>query len=130
MTDPTPRSGAARPTAAPAASSNRVRPISSARSRRLSKRALRSIAWVGGGAAFLAAWAVIDVVPTPASSQASPVQTTPRRLVVIHHVVRKVIIQDRAPSGGGVTTSSGSGGVVYLPAPVSAPVVSSGGSHP
>jgi len=90
------------------------------------------MAWVGGGAAFLAAWTVIDVIPKPAHSQASPVQATPRRLIVIHHVVRKVIIQDQAPSSGGVVaTSSGSGGgVVYLPAPVSAPVGSSGGSHP
>ena len=107
-----------------------VRPISSAKSRRVSKRALRSMAWVGGGAAFLAAWTVIDVVPKPAQSQASPVHATPRRLVVIHHVIRKVIIQDQTPTGGSVTTTSGSGGVVYLPAPVSAPVSSSGGSHP
>jgi len=130
MTELPARSPAQRSTP-PTTERGAVRPISSATSRRISKRTLRSMAWVGGGAAFLAAWTVIDVVPKPAQSEAAPARATPRRLVVIHHVIRKVIIQAQAPSVGGLTTTSGSGGgVVYVPAPVSAPVVSSGGSQP
>ena len=109
-----------------------VRPISSAKRRRISKTALRSIAWIGGGAAFLAAWMVIDIAPRPDASQATT--TTPvaqRPVVLVHHIIRKVIIQDQAPSGGGggYTSSGSSGGVIYIPAAAAAPVVSSGGSH-
>jgi len=126
--------GRSRPTpgAAPTSAGVPMRLIVSPRARKAPKRTLRVASWTAGGATFLAAWAFIDAAPTPAQSQASPPRARPeRQLVVIHHVIRRIIIQEQVTGGSPVaTTSSGGGGVVYLPAPVAAPVGSSGGSHP
>jgi hypothetical protein len=101
--------------------------------RRISKRTVRAIAWVAGGAAFLTPLGALAASPRPAVDRADP----PRPRVVVRRITRRVIIvkpaEPQAPTiryvGGGsssASTSSSSGGAVAPPpAP---PATSTGGS--
>ncbi len=94
------------------------------RRRRLSRGALRAIAWVAGGAAFAAPFASLTVSPKPATAEAS----APRRpVVIVKKITRRVIVR-AAPetpevryvyvgSPGGPSSGTAGGG----PAPVAAP---------
>ncbi len=113
------------------------------RRRRWSKRTLRGVAWLAGGAAFAAPFASLTVSPKPAAADA---RRDPGRVVVVRKIVRRVIVQP-APSspdvryvyvdgggssssngttGGGTTGSSTTGGSTAAAA--TAPATTTGGS--
>ena len=94
------------------------------RRRRLSRRALRTWAWIAGGAALFAPLGALAAQPKVATVAAA---SRPRP-VVIHKVLRRVVVvapQAKTPppqivyTGGG-SSGSGSGGA--------APVTTTGGS--
>jgi hypothetical protein len=96
------------------------------RRRRWSKKALRLMAWVAGGASFAAPWGALALAPKPVAASQAPLP----RQVIIRRIIRHVYIQapaQKAPKvryvfvGGGSSGSGGGGS----PAPTS-----SGGSHP
>jgi hypothetical protein len=99
--------------------------------RRISKRTVRTIAWVAGGTAFLTPLGALAASPRPALDRAD----RPRPRVVVRRITRRVIIvkpaEPQAPTiryvgGGSSSTSSSSGGAVAPPpAP---PATSTGGS--
>ncbi|MFB3737612.1 MAG: hypothetical protein ACE14W_01435 [Candidatus Velamenicoccus archaeovorus] len=92
---------------------------------RLSKRALRTVAWISGGVAFLSPWAVLGVSPKPAAQAASPRPKRP--VVIVRKVTRRVVVQDTAtPAPVRYVVSGPSGGA----APAAAPVTSTSGSVP
>ncbi len=95
-----------------------------AKPRRLSKRVLRTWAWVAGAAAFFSPWTVLGLSPKPAANAA---EGKPRRpVVIVRKITRRVIIQAApktqpvryvyAPSSGGSSSSA------------PAPTTSTGGS--
>jgi hypothetical protein len=95
-----------------------------ARRARLSKRALRTLAWVSGGVAFLSPWAVLGLSPRPAA-QAAPTQTE-RPVVIVKKITRRIVVQDTAtPAPVRYVVSSSGGGSTS-----SAPVTSTSGSTP
>jgi hypothetical protein len=90
--------------------------------KRVSKRALRALAWLAGTASFLSPWAVLGLAPRPSTVTSTPVAA---KIIIRHRVVRRVIWQ-KAPATGHasvryVYVSGGGGG--------GAPV-STGGSAP
>jgi hypothetical protein len=89
----------------------------------MSRRRLRALAWVAGGAAFAAPWGVLAVHPKPAAAVAQP-QTVQK--VIIRKIIRHVYTQ-QAP-----TKTAPKVRYVYAPAAKAAPapVTSSGGSRP
>jgi hypothetical protein len=102
--------------------------------RRASRGTVRAWAWILGTFSFLAPWVTLGLSPKPAAD-ASPTRThkgptTPQRPVVM--VITKKIIVSAAAASGPVRTTSGAAPVhyVYAPAPASAPVTASCGTHP
>lgn len=106
-----------------------------AKRRRLSRGALRALAWIAGGATFASSFASLTVSPRPAT--ASDASQKPRRVIIVRKITRRVIIHqapDTSPRyvyvGGGSSGSSGSsssgGSTVAASAPSS--TTSSGGS--
>ncbi len=103
--------------------------------RRLSRGALRAIAWVVGGAAFAAPFASLSVSPKPAVAQA---EGQGRRVIIVKKITRRVIVR-AAPEtpqvryvyvGGGSSSSASSGGSGGPSAPAAAPppATTTGGS--
>lgn len=107
------------------------------KSRRLSRRALRALAWVAGGLAFLSPFAGLTISPKPATADPSSSEQG-RQLIIVRRITRRVI-ERQAPepqpvryvyvgggsSGGSVPSSAGGGGgAVAAPAPAT----STGGS--
>jgi hypothetical protein len=89
--------------------------------KRLSRRAVRTIAWVAGGAAFAAPWGVLALQPKPVSAAPQP---EPTRQVIIHRIVRHVYTKAPVSKAPKVR-------YVYAPAHAApAPATSSGGSKP
>ncbi len=89
--------------------------------RKLSKRTVKLIAWLGGAAAFALPWAVIQAVPRPVVSAGT-------QLVVVPGGSHVVITQPTAGTSGGVVVTQGKGGggaAVTTPA-----VATTGGSAP
>ncbi len=94
------------------------------RRRRLSRGALRAIAWVAGGAAFAAPFASLTVSPKPATAEVS---ASRRPVVIVKRITRRVIVRTapEAPQvryvyvGGGSSSGGGSsgGGSAPLAAP-------------
>ncbi len=93
--------------------------------RRLSKRALRALAWVAGGVAFFSPWTVLGAAPKPAAGEA-PKAKSPRQVVIVRKITRRVIVQDTAKVAPVRYVSSSSGGS----APAAAPVTTTSGSTP
>lgn len=105
-----------------------------ARRRRLSRGALRALAWIAGGAAFAAPFVSLTVSPKPATAAGSD-EAQGRRVIVIRKITRRVIVR-QAPDptvqyvyvGGGSSSgssSSASAGAAPAPAPAT---TSTGGS--
>lgn len=89
--------------------------------RKLSKRTVKFIAWVGGAIAFALPWAVIQAVPRPVVAAGT-------QLVVVPTGSHVVITQATAGASGGVVVTPGKGGggaAVTTPA-----VATTGGSAP
>ena len=118
-----------------------ARPQAPRKRRRLSKRALRTWAWLAAGLAFFSPWTILGLSPKPAVSatEKPPRAPRPRRVIIVRKITRRVIVKDKAKpqpvhyvySGG--SPSGSSGGSYSAPAPNSAPAppaTSSGGSHP
>ena len=102
--------------------------------RRASRRQVRAWAWLLGTCSFLTPWVILGLSPKPAAD-ASPTRVpkkpaTPQRPVVL--VITKKIIETTAASSAPVRTTSGAAPInyVYAPAPASAPVTVSCGTHP
>ena len=97
-------------------------PAAIPKKRKLSKRTVKVIAWVGGAIAFALPWAVIQAVPRPAVS-AGP------QLVVVPTGSHVVIKQGAAGGSGAVVVTTGKGGAATAPATTPA-VATTGGSAP
>jgi hypothetical protein len=103
--------------------------------RRASRGEVRAWAWVLGTFSFLAPWAIFGVSPKPAAN-ASPTQRpkapTPPRRPVVMVITKKIIVTTAAAASAPVRTASGAAPIhyVYAPAPASAPVTVSCGTHP
>ena len=61
------------------------------RRRRLSKGALRALAWIAGGAAFAAPFASLTVSPRPATA-ASADTGSGRRVIIVKKITRRVVV--------------------------------------
>ncbi len=103
--------------------------------RRASRGAVRAWAWILGTCSFLAPWVIFGLSPKPAAD-ASPARApkaprTPQRPVVMV-ITKKVIVTAPAAASVPARTTSGSAPIhyVYTPAPASAPVTVSCGTHP
>ena len=94
-----------------------------AKKKRLSKPALRALAWTSGAVAFGLPWAVFQVAPSaPTSAQAAP------QVVVVPAGSRVVLV--KAPNGTtGVKVLKSKGGTIAAPT-TAAPVTTTGGSAP
>ncbi len=112
------------------------------RRRRLSRGALRALAWIAGGAAFAAPFASLALAPRPATATASAPSDPGRRVILVKKITRRVVVHP-APSTAAVryvnvgsgssgstssssSSSSNSGPVAAGPPP--APTTSTGGS--
>jgi hypothetical protein len=98
------------------------------RRRRLSRGALRAIAWLAGGAAFAAPFASLTLSPKPATAQA---EGQPRRVIIIKKITRRVVVQaaPQAPQVRYVYVGGGSsGGGSSAPAAAPPPATTTGGS--
>jgi hypothetical protein len=71
----------------------------SAMRRRLSRGALRALAWIAGGAAFAAPFAVLTVSPKPATAEPGS-GGQGRRVIVVKEITRRVVVQQPAESAG------------------------------
>lgn len=103
-----------------------------AKRRRLSRGALRAIAWIAGGATFASSFASLTVSPRPASATDTQ---RPRRVIVVKKITRRVIVREAPDTGpryvyvgGGSSGSSGSSGGSTLAASAPSSTTSSGGS--
>ena len=103
--------------------------------RRASRRQVRAWAWLLGTTSFFAPWVILGLSPKPAADAAPTARApkrpaTPQRPVVL--VITKKIIETTAAPSGPVRTTSGAAPInyVYAPAPASAPVTVSCGTHP
>jgi hypothetical protein len=103
--------------------------------RRASRGEVRAWAWILGTSSFLAPWAILGLSPKPAAD-ASPTPapdrpTTPQRPVVMV-ITKKIIVTSPAAPSVPARTTSGAAPInyVYAPAPASAPVTVSCGTHP
>ena len=103
--------------------------------RRASRGEVRAWAWTFGTFSFLAPWAILGLSPKPAAD-ASPTQapkgpTTPQRPVVMV-ITKKIIVTTTTAASAPARTTSGAAPIhyVYAPAPASAPVTVSCGTHP
>ena len=95
----------------------------------MSKRALRTSAWLAGGVALLAPLGAIVAQPKIAAAQA-PATT---RTVIVKRVVRRVIVispRVTKPATRIVYVGGGSSGGSSTSAAAPAPVTSTGGSVP
>lgn len=95
------------------------------RRRRWSKRALRIVAWIAGGASFAAPWGALALAPKPVAA----LQTNPPRQVIIRRIIRHVYVQgpvQKAPKIRFVYVSGGSSGGGGAPPPPAG----TGGSKP
>jgi hypothetical protein len=103
--------------------------------RRASRGEVRAWAWILGTFSFLAPWTILGVSPKPAAdaapARAPKGRTTPQRPVVMV-ITKKIIVTDGAAASAPTRTTSGAAPInyVYAPAPASAPVTASCGSHP
>jgi hypothetical protein len=102
--------------------------------RRASRGAVRAWAWIVGTFSFLAPWLILGLSPKPSADAApTPVargSAKPQRPVVM--VTKKVIVTSHAAASMPTRTTSGAAPIhyVYAPAPASAPVTVSCGTHP
>ena len=67
------------------------------RAKRWSKGRIRAVAWVAGGATFLAGSSALGVAPKPATADASGKAQrprAPRQRIVIRKITRRVVITD------------------------------------
>jgi hypothetical protein len=104
--------------------------------RRASRGKVRAWAWILGTFSFLAPGTILglspkppaDASPTPARAPKQP--PTPQRPVVMV-ITKKVIVTSPAAPSVPARTTSGSAPIhyVYAPAPASAPVTVSCGTH-
>ncbi len=115
-----------------------------AKRRRLSRGALRALAWIAGGAAFAAPLAALTVSPKPATADPGSA-TEGRRVIVVRKITRRVVVQQPSqPSGvryvyvgsgssgsgssGSGSSGSGSSGATAAAPPPPPPSSSTGGS--
>lgn len=105
-----------------------------ARRSRLSRGALRAIAWLAGGAAFAAPFASLTLSPKSATAQA---ESWRRRVIVVKKITRRVIVRAAPESpqvryvyvGGASSGPSASpGGGASAPAAAPPPATTTGGS--
>jgi len=103
--------------------------------RRASRGQVRAWAWIVGTFSFLAPWVILGLSPKP-SADAAPAlvpkeMAKPHRPVVMV-ITKKVIVTSPAAASGPARTTSGAAPIhyVYAPAPASAPVTVSCGTHP
>jgi len=60
-----------------------------ARRRRLSRRALRALAWVAGGLAFASPFAALTAAPRPATAGDG---ASPRRVIIVRKITRRIVV--------------------------------------
>lgn len=113
-----------------------------AKRRRLPRMALRAIAWVAGGLAFLSPFVAPSASPKPATAGGARADGG-RRVVIVRKITRRVIVQAQpspsiryvypnassgssSSSGPSSTSSSSGGGSVMAAAPP--PTTTTGGS--
>jgi len=60
-----------------------------ARRRRLSRRALRALAWVAGGLAFASPFAALTAAPRPATAGDG---ARPRRVIIVRKITRRIVV--------------------------------------
>ncbi len=104
--------------------------------RRASRGEVRAWAWILGSFSFLAPWAVLGLSPKPAADASptpaakGPTTTTQRPVVMV--ITKKIIVTTTAAAPVAARTTSGAAPIqyVYAPAPASAPVTVSCGTHP
>ncbi|HEX5949982.1 MAG TPA: hypothetical protein VFZ96_03175 [Actinomycetota bacterium] len=104
-----------------------------AKRRRLSRGALRALAWIAGGATFASSFASLTVSPRPATAADT---ARPRRVVIVKKITRRVIVReapDTSPryvyvGGGSSGSSSGPSGGSTVSASAPSSTTSSGGS--
>ena len=86
------------------------------RRRRLSRGALRALAWIAGGAAFAAPFASLTLSPRPATAEGTG-SAKGRRVILVRKITRLVVVR-QAPEtpgvqyvyvGGGSANGSNSG---------------------
>ena len=111
------------------------------RRRRLSRGALRVLAWVAGALAFASPFAALTATPKPATAADS---SRPRRVIIVRKITRRVVVHPAPETpavryvyvGGGTPSTSGSSssssspsGTTSAPVAVAAPAqTSTGGS--
>jgi hypothetical protein len=102
--------------------------------RRASRRRVRAWAWLLGTCSFLTPWVILGMSPKPAADAAptrAPKKPAPPQRPVVLVITKKIIETTAAPSGPARTTSGAAPiNYVYAPAPASAPVTVSCGTHP
>ena len=103
--------------------------------RRASRGAVRAWAWMLGTFSFLAPWLILGLSPKPAADAAptrEPKVPTPPQRPVVMVITKKIIVTSPAAASVPTRTTSGSAPInyVYAPAPASAPVTVSCGTHP
>jgi hypothetical protein len=103
--------------------------------RRASRGKVRAWAWFLGIFSFLAPWTVLGLSPKPAadaSPQSEPRKPATSQRPVVMVITKKVIVTDTVAASVPARTTSGSAPIhyVYAPAPASAPVTVSCGTHP
>lgn len=96
------------------------------RSRRLPRWALRSLAWVTGGLAFLSPFVGLTISPKPSSADQDSSERV-RRYILVRRITKRMIVRPTPErqavryvyvGGGSSGGSSGSGGsAVAAPAP-------------
>lgn len=103
--------------------------------RRANRSAVRAWAWILGTFSFLAPWTILGLSPKPAAD-ASPTPATKgpttRQRPVVMVITKKIVVTTTAAASVPVRTTSGAAPIhyVYAPAPASAPVTVSCGTHP
>ena len=95
------------------------------RAARWPKGRVRLLAWLTGGATFLASGAALALAPKPAEASHVGAQRPPAapRRVIERHVTRRIVIVDPAAPAATTTTTGGTQQpvIVYQPAPAAAP---------
>ena len=80
---------------------------------RLSRRALRALAWVAGGLAFASPFAALTVSPKPAAAESTK---EPRQVILVRRITRRIVVHpapEKPPvryvyvGNGGTSSSTG-----------------------
>ena len=101
------------------------------RRRRISKGALRTLAWIGGAVGFLFPWAALSLSPKPAAT--AGIQVLPGnqpREIVVRHVIRRIVVEEPGPASGAGVAYVTSGGSATAPVAAPPPPVTTGCSMP